>query len=182
MSDLRRRYDLTREAVRIAKLNTKKAEAALKKAKDEYDKTQKTQAMTERQFAKVSAEVDQALALATTINKAKGSSPNEPIVVEPVEPAETPAAEPARQTVAQLPRVSKSQRQLVEAFPLDGPTALRDLRQLLGLSDGGLNARIQKAKKAGLVEHVSWGQYQLTEAGRAIRSSRLHLVSSSEGA
>ena len=95
-------------------------------------------------------------------------------------PAETTVpGEPA--TVSSPPgparRLPKSLTDLVEAFPLDTNIGLKELRQALHLSDGGLNARIQNAKKAELVEKVGWGQYQLTDTGRAVRSKKPRLVS-----
>jgi len=182
MSDLRRKYDLTRECLRQAKINTKRMGLALKKAKDDYEKAVENEAARERTFKKVSAEVDDALAYATTIKNVKGSKvKDEPAVeVEAPKPAATP--KPSQEVATTAPRLPRSQRELVESFPPDKATGLQDLRQLLDLSDGGLNARIQKAMRAGLVERVAWGQYKLTEKGRACRTNRKLQLVSSEGA
>lgn len=181
MSDLRRKYDLTRESLRHAKLNTKKMGLALKKAKEDYDKAVENEAACERRFARVSAELDEALSFVSTIKNTKAPKLED----EPTGEVQTP--EPAKPVEAQpkpATPLPPSQRGLVEAFPHDKPTGLQDLRQLLNLSDGGLNARIQKAVRAGLIERVGWGQYRLTDKGRAARGTdarKLKLVSS-EGA
>ncbi len=179
MSELRRSYDLLVETLRVQKIQLGQKKTALKNAKREYDEKVKVVDRLERQVAKRRAEIDQALAFATTVEGATDALPAEPApVVAEVKPE---PKQPAPKEPRPIPR---SLRQLVEAFPADQSTGLRDLRHLLDLSDGGLNARIQNAKKAGLVERVGWGQYKLTDKGRAAKAAqtrKLHLVSS-EGA
>lgn len=50
------------------------------------------------------------------------------------------------------------------------------IRDRLKVSDSALATRIQKAKKAGVIETAGWGRYRLTEEGRKIVSPGLRVV------
>jgi len=81
---------------------------------------------------------------------------------------------PTENSTVEQPFVIKiynpSIRETILAFPQDGSdTGLAELREKFGfLSDGAINTRLQKAKKAGLMEMVSWGRYKLTEEGERL--------------
>lgn len=72
-------------------------------------------------------------------------------------------------------------RATVRAIPKDGDITTAEIREALGLSEGATYTRIQKAKKAGLVESAGWGKYKLTEEGKKIHVPVLKAVPAADG-
>ena len=171
MAQLRERYDRVRDALRYARINTKKLEKALQAAKEAYDRAVQQEHTLERQLANVTSEIDQAL---------NGLAPKKRTGTKPSDAAdEEPPSDAAPEDFAEpLPR---SLQELVDAFPPGKSTGLPALKEHLALSDGGLNARIQKAKRTKLVERIGWGEYQLTPHGETCRTRRLELVGTKGG-
>jgi len=91
--------------------------------------------------------------------------------LRPPSPSPVPAAAP------EPIGVRPSFWDLLLLIPLDGDVGMPDLRERFpNLTEGAINTRVTKAKKAGLVESAGWGRYRLTTAGRSARSQRLHVI------
>ena len=133
---LRADYDRLHEKLYEAKQRTSEA-------KIRYDEMLDKQEAIERELNAVGDALDRAVAVAG----------QPPIVAAPPE---------------NLPEgITPSIGETVFALPRDGSDIGADeLREKLGLSQGGLNARIQKAKRRGLIESAAWGRYRLTSDGK----------------
>jgi len=153
MANLRTEYDEASNQYREAKVRTAEAQSQLAEAKTRLDTAQAKEGAARLKVEELGTALDNAL---------KG--------------ARTPQEQTARvPPPAAAPRINRSVKATVEAFPRDGSDiGLADLRAHFNLSEGAINTRVQKAKRQGLVESSRWGRYRLTEKGlRAVSGLRV---------
>lgn len=152
--ELRLRYDDLNNQLRVAREHTAEAKA-------QFDEAILRESIIEQELAIARDELDQALDLAANPDcdddgDDDGDGQRAPLEPSPASPTGTPTVRP-------------SIKATLQEFPKDGSSiAVADLRKKFDLSDGALNTRIQKAKKAGLVERAGWGQYKLTPEGKRL--------------
>ena len=129
-----------------------------------------------RELKKVRAELGQALSGDTS--KSSGETPEVPSQA-PAPEAHAKPPTPETKPVPATPGLRPSIRQTVRAIPRDSDIGTAEVREALGLSEGATYTRIQKAKRAGLVESAGWGRYKLTEEGKKLHGPVLQAVPAS---
>lgn len=71
-------------------------------------------------------------------------------------------------------------RELVLLIPRSGDVSRSELLSKLDLNNGGLNARLMKAKNQDYIESAGRGRYRLTEKGKAVHGGHLKVVPGGE--
>ncbi len=163
--DLLTRYD----HLKVLHQKTLDRIAALKRSLSEEQGKQKRYW---KELKQVRAELDRRLA-DVEASEAPSQAPQADVPVESPAPEEKPV--PA--SLGHRPSI----RETVRAIPRDGEIGTAELRETLGLSEGATYTRIQKAKRAGLVESAGWGKYKLTEEGKKLHGPVLKAVPGPNG-
>jgi len=150
MSGLLTKYDRAGERVRQLREKVGEAKAVYEAAK---------------------VELDEAVADQQSLRDKVSAALNAPVATAPTA---VPVAVPKRKQSAVS--VPPALQELIDGFPLNDTIKKADLGKALGLKDTVVHTRLQKAKKAGLVESAGWGVYQLSDDGKKARGTKLQAV------
>jgi hypothetical protein len=168
------------------------AKVALDAAQARYDAARATRDALRQRLDDVAAALDGANGEEADGSGAGGSPPANPPDDDDTEDGDAGVGDSTHDDDAKnessgsgppdLSDIRPSFKELLVVIPRDGDVGMDDLRAAFDkLSDGGINSRVTKAKRDGLVESAGWGRYSLTVKGKLAKDqlgSGLRLVTS----